>query len=82
MNSMKTFNVPGMAGRDRKRRKDAIVGDPQHWQYGTFKAPWRVCTIEDLFVTFSLNQDGSIDSAKMVAVSPLADFSFDYQTCC
>ena len=57
----------------------SMVGDLQHWQYDTFKAHWRVRTIEDAFVTFSLNPDGTIDSAKMAAVSPLADFSFDYQ---
>ncbi|HVN20429.1 MAG TPA: serine hydrolase [Dongiaceae bacterium] len=56
-----------------------MIGDLQPWQYDTFKAHWRVRTIEDAFVTFSLNPDGSIDSARMVAVSPLADFSFDYQ---
>lgn len=56
-----------------------MIGDLQHWQHDTFKAHWRVRTIEDAFVTFSLNPDGSIDSAKMAAVSPLADFSFDYQ---
>ena len=56
-----------------------MIGDLQHWQYNAFKAHWRVRTIEDAFITFSLNPDGSIDSAKMVAVSPLADFSFDYQ---
>ena len=56
-----------------------MTGDLQHWQYDTFKAHWRVRTIEDAFVTFSLNPDGSIDSARMAAVSPLADFSFDYQ---
>jgi Domain of unknown function (DUF3471)/Beta-lactamase len=56
-----------------------MIGDLQHWQYDTFKAHWRVRTIEDAFLTFSLNSDGSIESAKMSAVSPLADFSFDYQ---
>jgi CubicO group peptidase (beta-lactamase class C family) len=56
-----------------------MVGDLQHWQHDTFKAHWRVRTIEDAFVTFALNPDGSIDNAKMAAVSPLADFSFDYQ---
>jgi CubicO group peptidase (beta-lactamase class C family) len=56
-----------------------MVGDLEHWQYDTFKAHWRVRTIEDAFITFALNPDGSIDSAKMKAVSPLADFSFDYQ---
>jgi len=30
-------------------------------------------------VTFTLNPDGSIDHFTMAAVSPLADFSFDYQ---
>ena len=57
----------------------SMIGDLQPWQHDTFKAHWRVRTIEDAFVTFSLNPDGSIDSAKMAAVSPLADFSFDYQ---
>src|SRR6202008_2891620 len=57
----------------------SMIGDLQHWQYDTFKAHWRVRTIEDAFITFSLNADGTIASAKMAAVSPLADFSFDYQ---
>ena len=57
----------------------SMIGDLQHWQYDTFKAHWRVRTIEDAFITFSLKPDGTIDSAKMAAVSPLADFSFDYQ---
>lgn len=56
-----------------------MVADLQHWQYDTFKAHWRVRTIEDAFVTFALNPDGSIENARMAAVSPLADFSFDYQ---
>lgn len=56
-----------------------MIGDLQHWQYDTFKAHWRQRTTEDAFVTFSLKADGTIDSAKMQAVSPLADFSFDYQ---
>jgi hypothetical protein len=56
-----------------------MVGDLQHWQYDTFQSHWRQHTIEDAFITFSLNADGNIDSAKMQAVSLLADFSFDYQ---
>jgi hypothetical protein len=56
-----------------------MIGDLQHWQYDTFKAHWRDRTIEDAFVTFTLKPDGSIESARMAAVSPLADFSFDYQ---
>jgi CubicO group peptidase (beta-lactamase class C family) len=55
------------------------IGDIEHWQYDTFKAHWRDRTIEDAFLTFTLMPDGSIDHFTMVAVSPLADFSFDYQ---
>jgi CubicO group peptidase (beta-lactamase class C family) len=55
------------------------VADLEHWQYDTFKAHWRDRDIEDAFVTFALKPDGSIDHFTMVAVSPLADFSFDYQ---
>ena len=56
-----------------------MIGDLQHWQHDTFKAHWRERTIEDAFVTFALNPDATIDNARMAAVSPLADFSFDYQ---
>jgi len=31
------------------------IADLQIWQYDTFKAHWRDHTIEDAFVTFSLN---------------------------
>jgi Domain of unknown function (DUF3471) len=54
-------------------------GDPRPWQYETFKAHWRDRTIDDAFITFSLNPDGSINSPRLAAVSPLADFSFDCQ---
>lgn len=55
------------------------VADLQVWQYDTFKAHWRDRNIEDAFVTFALNPAGRVDHFTMVAVSPLADFSFDYQ---
>src|SRR5512146_198752 len=57
----------------------AFVGDLGHWQYDTFVAHWRTAHIEDAYVTFSLHADGTIEHFKMAAVSPLADFSFDYQ---
>jgi hypothetical protein len=56
-----------------------FTGPLVHWQYNTFVARWRAAHIEPAFVTFQLNPDGSIDSFRMSAVSPLADFSFDYQ---
>ena len=57
----------------------AFVGDLEHWQYESFIARWRTAHIEDAYVTFALEPDGSIEQFKMEAVSPLADFSFDYQ---
>ena len=34
---------------------------------------------EPAYVTFNLDADGKIDRITMKAVSPLADFSWDYQ---
>jgi hypothetical protein len=55
------------------------VGDVEHWRYDTFKVTWRDRLIEDAFLTFTLNAEGEIDHMTVKAVSPLADFSFDYQ---
>lgn len=57
----------------------AFVGDLEHWQYDTFVARWRVPNLADAYVSFALRPDGSIDNFRMAAVSPAADFSFDYQ---
>ena len=58
-------------------RTEKGLADLQHWQYETFKAHWRDRGVEDAFVAFALKPDGSVDHFTMVAVSPLADFSFD-----
>jgi len=60
-------------------RSPAFVGDLEHWQYDTFIARWRTQHLEDAYVTFALTPEGAIDRFQMAAVSPLADFSFDYQ---
>ena len=57
-----------------------LTGDLEHWQYDTFVARWRDRSLDaDAYVTFSLKPDGSIDEVKMAPVSPLTDFSFDFQ---
>ena len=57
-----------------------LVGDMEHWQYDTFAVRWRDRELRaDAFVTFSLNPDGTVGSAKMKAISPSTDFSFDFQ---
>jgi CubicO group peptidase (beta-lactamase class C family) len=57
----------------------AFTGDLEHWQYDTFRVHWRVPNIPDAWVTFALRPDGTVDNAKMAAVSPSTDFSFDWQ---
>jgi CubicO group peptidase (beta-lactamase class C family) len=61
------------------KQTPGMSGALTHWQYDTFRVDWRDRLIEPAFVTFSLQPDGSIDRIRMRAVSPLADFSFDYQ---
>jgi hypothetical protein len=58
----------------------SLVADLEHWQHDTFVAKWRDRELRaDAYVTFALNPDGSIDQARMAAVSPETDFSFDFQ---
>ncbi len=57
----------------------ALVGDLEHWQYDTFVARWRDRSLRaDAFVTFTLTPDGQVGEARMQAVSPATDFSFDF----
>jgi hypothetical protein len=57
----------------------ALTGDLEHWQYDTFVARWRQRNIPDAYVSFALGPDGAIKTMEMAAVSPLADFSYDFQ---
>jgi CubicO group peptidase (beta-lactamase class C family) len=58
----------------------SLGGYLEHYQYNTFIARWSDPEVRaDAYVTFSLNPDGSIENAKMKAVSPATDFSFDFQ---
>jgi hypothetical protein len=57
----------------------ALSGKLEHVRYDTFRTRWTDRNIEDAYVTFALNPDGSIEKMTMKAISPLADFSYDYQ---
>lgn len=56
-----------------------LAGPLEHVRGETFRTRFPNPRAEDAFVTFSMRADGSIDQVKMEAISPLADFSFDYQ---
>ncbi len=56
------------------------MGGPlEHWQYDTFVTRFTDRTIEPAYVTFALDAAGKVDRITMQPVSPLADFSYDYQ---
>jgi CubicO group peptidase (beta-lactamase class C family) len=60
-------------------RSPGLHGTLEHVQYDTFRTHWAMPDVEDAYVTFALKPDGSIEKMTMQAVSPLADFSWDYQ---
>jgi CubicO group peptidase (beta-lactamase class C family) len=53
-------------------------GALEHWQYDSFITRFEDKTIEPAYVTFGLDADGKVERVTMKAVSPLADFSYDY----
>jgi CubicO group peptidase (beta-lactamase class C family) len=60
-------------------RSPGLHGELEHVQYDTFRTRWAMPDVEDAYVTFALKPDGGIDQMTMKAVSPIADFSWDYQ---
>lgn len=56
-----------------------LTGDVEHWQHDTFVVKFRDKTVPDAYLYFSTNPDNSIDRARMLPVSSLADFSYDFQ---
>jgi CubicO group peptidase (beta-lactamase class C family) len=54
-------------------------GTLEHVQYDTFRTHWAMPDVEDAYVTFALTPEGAIDQIRMKAISPIADFSWDYQ---
>jgi CubicO group peptidase (beta-lactamase class C family) len=57
-----------------------LVGTMTPWQHDTFVVRWDDRGLNaDAFVNFSLDVDGRITEARMQPISPLTDFSFDFQ---
>ncbi len=63
----------------RFTRTPQLLGDLEHWQHDSFVVRWRDRALNaDAFLTFALDADGGIREARMEAISPLTDFSFDF----
>jgi CubicO group peptidase (beta-lactamase class C family) len=56
-----------------------MQGTLEHWQYDSFITRFDDKTIEPAYVTFGLDADGKVERVTMKPVSPIADFSYDYQ---
>lgn len=56
-----------------------MSGALEHWQYDSFITRFDDKTIEPAYVTFGLDADGRVERITMKPVSPIADFSYDYQ---
>jgi hypothetical protein len=54
-------------------------GRLEHWQYDSFITRFDDKSIEPAYVTFALDADGHVARVTLKPVSPLADFSYDYQ---
>lgn len=70
----------GKALEIRFSKTPQLLGDLEHWQHDAFIVRWRDRALNaDAFIVFSLDQDARVAGATMEAISPLTDFSFDFQ---
>jgi hypothetical protein len=63
---------------DAVRQAPRMEGPLTHVSDDAFRVDWRDKTIEAAYVKFDM-ASGKIATIEMRPVSPLADFSFDYQ---
>ena len=60
------------------KQSPGMTGTLEHYQYDSFRTRWDDRSYENAYVTFALDAAGKIDRVTMRAVSPVADFSWDY----
>jgi CubicO group peptidase (beta-lactamase class C family) len=60
------------------KQSPGMTGTLEHWQYDSFRTRWDDKSFEPAYVTFALDPAGKIERVTMRAVSPVADFSWDY----
>lgn len=66
--------------RMRFSKTAALVGTMTPWQHDTFIVRWDDRALNaDAFVNYALDADGKIRDVRIQPVSPLTDFSFDFQ---
>lgn len=64
----------------RSARSPKLIGEMLPYKASTYIVKWRDRSQDaDAFVMFSLDSDGKASGMKMKPISPLTDFSFDFQ---
>ena len=62
------------------KRSFLLTGEMIYYKGNTFIVKWNDRSMDaDAFVKFELDNDGKGSSIKMNPISPLTDFSFDFQ---
>jgi len=61
------------------RQSPNMAGTLSHWQYDTFRVDWDDSSLEPAYMSFALDPEGHVSHIALKPVSPLADFSYDYQ---
>lgn len=63
----------------RSPRSEPLTGPLEHFQYDTFIVRWNDRRLNaDAYINFILDPQGEVERARMEAVSPTTDFSFDF----
>jgi CubicO group peptidase (beta-lactamase class C family) len=66
--------------RLRFSKTKQLIGTMEPWQHDTFIVRWDDRALNaDAFVDFALDVDGHVRAVRMQPISPLTDFSFDFQ---
>lgn len=61
-------------------RSEKLRGPLSAFNYNTFKVIWDNRSFKaDAYAMFSMNFEGKVDGLKMKPISPLTDFSYDFQ---
>lgn len=60
-------------------RSPGMKGRLEPFAFDTFKTVFEDPTIENAYVSFVISPEGKVEDARLKAVSPVADFSYDFQ---
>jgi len=64
----------------RQKNAPKLKGDMTYYKGNTFIVKWYDRSLDaDAFINFTLDNNAMADGFKLEAISPLTDFSFDFQ---